>query len=116
MATVNGKGNFIQHSVYQTLWEAIGATDVGTPDQLSRYPLHSVQIAGTFGGATVVLQGSDDGVLWFTLKDVTGASVSATVDSRFDVQNVPMHTRPSSSGGGITTDVDVIVTSRSLGH
>ena len=116
MATINGKGNFRQNGVYKVVWEAIGNADQGTPEQLSRFPLHSVQMSGTFGGATVVLQGSDDGVTYFTLKDVTGANVSATGNARFDMENVPEHIRPSSSGG-TGTDVDVIVTSKSnTGH
>lgn len=113
MATINGKTNFVQHGVPQTVWAHLGNADQGTPDQLSRFPLHSVQISGTFGGATVVLQGSDDGTTYFTLKDVLGNNVSATSAARFDLENVPMHTRPSTSGG-TGTDVTVTVTSRSV--
>lgn len=116
MGTVNGKTNHVQHSVLQTVWEHLGAADVGTADQLARYPFHSVQLSGVFGGATVVLQGSEDGMTYFTLKDVTGASASTLSNARFDLNNVPNHVRPSSSGGGITTDVTVTLTSRSLGH
>jgi hypothetical protein len=123
MATILAKTNHVEHSVLQSVWALMGGADVGTADQLSRYPVHSVQmgsgtVAGpgnTFGGATVVLQGSDDGITWFTLKDVTGATVSATSAARFDLNDVPKNTRPSTSGG-TGTSVTVIVTSRSFGR
>jgi len=120
MATAALKVNHVQHSVLQSKW-TLGAADDGVPDQLSRYPNHSVQIAattlGSFAGATVVIQGSDDGINWFTLHDNTGTNMSATSNQRFDtIAIVPLHIRPHSSGGGVTTSVDVIITSRSFGR
>lgn len=115
MATVALKSNHVQHSVLQSQW-TVGSGDVGVPDQLSRYPNHSVQMTGTFGGATVLLQGSDDGITWFTLHDVSGADISRTSDGRFDtIAIVPQHVRPSSSSGS-GVNVKVIVTSRSFGR
>ena len=77
MAIINGVTNFVQHGVLQSQWSAIPLNSTGTPDQISRFPAHSVQIGGTFGGATVTLEGSDDGVTYFTL---TGESPAATGD------------------------------------
>lgn len=95
----------------------MGSADMGTPDEISRYPTHSVQISGTFGGATVLLEGSDDNVTYFTLSDHGGTAISATSNARFDtIAIVPQYIRPRSSGGGITTAVVVIVTSKSFGH
>lgn len=121
MATINGRTLAVQSGVLQTTWANMGIADVGTPDELARYPLHSVQIGSgtvagpgnTFGGATVVLQGSDDGVIYFTLRDVLGNAVSATVAARFDLEDVPNFIRPSSSGGA-GTNVTVIVTSKAV--
>lgn len=120
MATINAKGNHIQQGTWQTIWPAMGGADSGTPDQLSRYPMHSVQFGATdpltgtagtaFGGATVVMEGSDDNVTYFTLKDVYGNNVSATAAGRFDLVDVPMHMRPRTSGG-TGTNLTVIVTS-----
>ena len=120
MATINGKSNHVQQGTWQSIWPAMGGADSGTPDQLSRYPMHSVQFGATdpltgtagatFGGATAVLEGSDDGVTYFTLKDRYGTAVSTTTAARFDVENVPMHIRPRTSGG-TGTALTVIVTS-----
>src|SRR5438552_1458615 len=106
MATANGKTDFVQHGVVQSVW-ALGNADTGTPEQLSRYPFHSVTIAGTFGGATVLLEGSDDGTNYFTLTaesptPAVGAGdvqITTTAAGRWDFQNVPQHIRPKSSGG-----------------
>lgn len=129
MATINGKGNHSQQGVWRTVWPALGNADAGTPEQVSRYPQKSVQIGAvdptvfpapaagvgtTFGGATVVLEGSDDGVTYFTVKDKYGNNVSATSASRFDLEDVPQHIRPRSSGG-TGTSITVILTAKSMG-
>src|SRR5438445_9065914 len=100
MAVINGVTNFIQHGVLQSQWSAIPSASTGTPDQISRFPAHSVQIGGTFGGATVTVEGSDDGATYFTLTGENPAGgadvpVSTAVATRFDVPNVlPQHVRP----------------------
>jgi hypothetical protein len=127
MATIQGATRFVEHSLCQTTWASMGGADTGTADQLARFPFHSVQFGGTgsgvggsFGGATAVLEGSDDGVTYFTLtgeNPAGGADVAISCSSaqRFDFQNVPRHIRPRTSGG-TGTDLTVIVTSRSYGH
>jgi hypothetical protein len=118
MATVNGKGNFVQHAVYQVVWTPLTANDVGSAEQLSRFPNKSVSFVGTFGG-TVVLEGSDDGATWFTLVgykpgSTTIVDVSTTANARFDLVNVPLHVRPN-AGSGVSS-VTVTLTARSFGH
>lgn len=115
MAVINGKTFASQHGVLQTTWTPLGNADTGTPEELSRYPNKSVQIGGTFGGATVVLEGSDDGITYATVKDITGALVSGTSAARFDVVDIPYFIRPRTSGGSGTAAF-VILTSRSFGH
>lgn len=125
MATINGKGNHVQQGTWRTIWAAMGNADSGTPDQVSRYPMKSVQFGATdpltgvpgatFGGATVILEGSDDGVTYFTLKDRYGNNVSATVTARFDLEDVPQHVRPRTSAGSGTV-LTVILTAKSMGY
>ena len=59
----------------------------------------SVQIGGTFGGATVVLQGSNDGAAYTTLKDIDGNSISATSAAQFELSTGCAFVKPSISGG-----------------
>ena len=125
MATINGKGNHAQQGVWRTIWPAMGIADTGTPEQVSRYPEKSVQFGATdpltgtagatFGGATGVLEGSDDGVTYFTLKDKFGNNVSTTVAGRFDLEDVPYFVRPRTSGGS-GTNLTVILVAKSMGR
>lgn len=59
----------------------------------------AIQISGTFGGATVILQQSNDGSTWFTAKDVFGDDVSATANAIFEISLSALYIRPSISGG-----------------
>jgi hypothetical protein len=69
------------------------------------------QFTGTFGGATVIMQGSNDGTNWFTLKDLTGTNVSATAAGAFEFTTSAVYIRASASGG--TGDsIDVVVALR----
>jgi hypothetical protein len=106
---------FLQHGVLQAKWTGLVTPDTGAPEELSRYPNKSIQIGGTFGGATVTVEGSDDGVTYATINDVKGNAVSATSAARFDVVDVPAFLRPKTASGS-GADVTVIITARSFGH
>ena len=67
----------------------------------------SVQVTGTFGSATIVLQVSNDATNWTTLKDGTGTNISFTSAGMSEFSTAALYLRPSSSGG--TAD-DVTVT------
>ncbi len=58
-----------------------------------------VQVTGTFGSATVVLQGSNDASNWVTLKDTTGTAISVTSDGMVDFSTACLYIRPGISGG-----------------
>lgn len=69
----------------------------------------SVQVGGTFGGATVALQGSNDGVTYTTLKDLSGAAMSFTSAGYAEFSSGAAFIKPLVSGG--TGDsINVIVT------
>lgn len=71
----------------------------------------SVQVVGTFGGATVTLQGSNDNTNWVTLKDVFGSDVSLTSTGAHEFSTSMRYIRPLvSSGSG--DDLDVYITVR----
>lgn len=122
MATVRHVSKFVQRGVVETKWTPIPSGSVGTPENLSRFPMHSIQISGTFGGATVTVEGSDDDTTYTTLTGENPAGgadslVSATGATRFDVPNVvPQFIRAKTTGGDGTTAVTVIITSKSYGH
>lgn len=88
-------------------------TGAATGDTLEEFGLidtaavaGSVQITGTFGGATAVMQVSNDSTTWFTAKDMSNTEVSATADAFFEFSSSALYLRPSISGGtGDTIDI-----------
>ena len=76
---------------------------------LTSLAIASVQVSGTFGGATVVLQGSNDGTTYATLDDTSGAAISFTAAGIVDFSAGCAFVKPSISGG--TGDsINVILT------
>jgi len=59
----------------------------------------TVQLSGTFNGATAVLQGSMDGTTWFTLNDSEGNPISTTTATLRLITENPRYVRPVISGG-----------------
>lgn len=71
----------------------------------------AVTFGGTFGGATVVLQGSVDGVTYATLTDLAGNAVSATAAKVQEFSSSCLYFKPAVSGG-TGDDVDVVLAMR----
>ena len=58
-------------------WTPLAASgDIGQALQRTDLADRSVQVTGTFAGATVVLEGSNDGTNYFTLANPAGAALS----------------------------------------
>lgn len=92
-----------------TTWEALGNADDGGALVVPFAADVTAQVIGTFGGATVKLQGSNDRTNWFDLTKKGGTSTaSVTAAGGFAVNEMPAYVRPVTSGG-TGTDVDVIV-------
>ena len=81
-------------------WGAMATGDNGAPVSTNGRNL-SVQVLGTFGGATVTMQGSNDGTNWATLNDqaVPGNVCSFTSAGFKGVLQMPKYIRPVVSGG-----------------
>lgn len=94
-------------------WSALATNDTGTPIQAAGLSERSFQVAGTFGGATVVLQGSNDGTNWVTLTDPLGVAISFTSTGLKQVMQVCRYMRPSVSGGaGVAIDCYLVTVGR----
>src|SRR5260370_9716330 len=60
-----------------TTWTPLAAAgDVGQPLQRTDLADRSAQVTGTFAGATIVLEGSNDGSNYFTLSNPPGTALS----------------------------------------
>ncbi len=91
-------------------WTALGNADTGSAIQIPDYPDKTVEILGTWGSATAVVEGSSDGTTYTTLKDIGSTALSFTADSgpKVILEN-PLFIRVSTSGG-TGTDLDAIIT------
>lgn len=69
----------------------------------------TVQVTGTFDGATVLIQGSNDGTTFATLKDPNGNAVSFTAAGLKSIQDDVLWIRPSHSGGTATESLTISV-------
>jgi hypothetical protein len=72
----------------------------------------TVQIGGTPDSATLVIQGSNDNVTWFTLTEPDGTALSfnaaaVTAGALKQIAERTIYTRPSTSGGGGSQSVTV---------
>ncbi len=94
-------------------WNNITESDTANPVAVSGLgpAVGSVQFIGTFGSATAVLQGSNDGSTWVNLEDQNGDAISLTAAGAVDFSTAMLHLRPSMSGGS-SQDIDVFMVLR----
>jgi hypothetical protein len=88
-------------------WANMGANDDGAPAINSQYTDRSFQVAGTFGGATVVIEGTNDGTNWATLTDPQGNNLSFIGPKIEMVAEASWKIRPKVTGGDGSTAITV---------
>lgn len=80
-------------------WGPMGDSDtagaVQLPDRIDR----SVQVIGTFGGATITMQGSNDGTNFNTVNDAFGAALTLAAAAIKQVTEAALWIRPSTASG-----------------
>lgn len=110
-ATINMVG--APDGVPSVVWADIAPGDTGAPYLVrNRYGfVGSVQISGTFGGATVTLEQSNDGTTWFPAIDTLGAAISATANEISEMSLASIYLKPVITGG-TGSAVDVIIVFR----
>lgn len=88
-------------------WAALGQGDDGSPADYENYADRTVQITGAFGGATVQLVGSLDGVNYAPLTDQRGDEINVSgADLKLVAEATPW-VKPVVSGGGAGTNITV---------
>ena len=108
MATITHQTTEANKRNRLVLWETMGNADSGTPIPTEDFTVASFQAVGTWGSATLVIQGSNDGTNWATLENNQGDALSVTADAFDSIGEMPRLIRPTTSGGS-GTDVDVYV-------
>lgn len=101
MATIPARLVIGENGGVTVTWPAMGGTDDGQPVDLSIYPDITVHVYGTFGGATVVLQGGNAAGQYVGLNDrqdlapisfATNPGIARTLEN-------PKFVRPLVTGG-----------------
>lgn len=95
-----------------TTWSALLAGDDGEPVRLAVFSDRSVQIAGTFGGASVTIGGSNDGITYHALTDTGGGSLSVAAACLKQIVELPVWIKPRVFGGDGTTNLTVTMAGR----
>ena len=113
MATISKSAQTAPVNMEVFLWETLTENDTAEAHEPSGVSglFGSVQFIGTFGGATLVLQGSNDGTNWVTLNDKDGNAISTAAAGAYDFSTAMRYVRPSPSGG-TGQDVDVYMVLR----
>lgn len=93
------------------LWETLNSGNLdGAAVDSPGLPLKSVQVIGTFNGATCTFQGSIDGTNWFGLTDPAGNALAFTAAGGGQLgPHLPRYVRPLVSSAGGSTDLDAFL-------
>jgi len=92
----------------QIIWSGLLQGDNGDGIQYSHYLNKTFQVFGTFGGATISIQGSNDGTNWAPLNDATGTALTLTASKLIRrTDDIPLWVRPVVNGGDGTTSLTV---------
>jgi len=98
--------------VMVTTWSDITNADTCQAVRHVSVAYRCVQVAGTFGSATVVFHGSNDGTNYVVLKDIWGNAISVTSAAIKQIGEIPLHFKPVISGGGGTQDLEITLVER----
>jgi P pilus assembly chaperone PapD len=82
-------------------WTDYSTADTATPVKIQNMQglAGSAQVTGTFGGATIALQVSNDGTNYVTLKDATGANITFSAAGMAEFSTAALYIKPTSTGG-----------------
>lgn len=95
-------------SVMLIQWTLTG-TDDGAPVNMAQWADRSVQMVGTWGGGTVVFEGSNDGTNFATLTDAQTTAISKTADALEQVVELTRLARPRASVSVTSVVVSLLV-------
>lgn len=112
MATIQPASDHPSDSIARFTWSPLVQGSDGGAITWLTYTDRSVQVFGTFGGASVVIEGSNNGTDWATLTDPQGNDLTVSAAKIEQVLEVCLYLRPRISGGDGTTSLSVVVVAR----
>ena len=93
-------------------WRNLKLDDAGSSVEWSRLSDRSVHVYGTWGGASLVMEGSNDDTNMAQLDNLRGVAISVSANAIFGILQIAAYVRPRVVGGDATTNLNVIMLSR----
>lgn len=109
MATVQGAWEQSADRTATVIWTGVTEADTGAAAQMPHFPDKSVQVAGTFGGGTFRIEGSNDGSNYAVLHDPQGNALDITSAGIKMVAENCRYIRPRATAGS-SASVTVAIT------
>jgi hypothetical protein len=99
-------------SIQLVTW-TLAQGQTGTAYAFSQWADRSIQISGTFGGATVATKGSNDNATFLALHDAFGNAMTATAaNALIQITELSAYVQPVVTGGDGTTSLTVTLCAR----
>ena len=116
MATIENTRTQGMGRTHRFVWVAMAAGDDGAQATIPGAADRVVQVIGTLDGAQVIIEGSCERTPsangWAQLTDLQGNSIAFTSPGIEYATENTTHIRPRIVGGGVSTDVTVILLAR----
>lgn len=94
-------------------WALTTANTDGSPLEWTQWADRCFQAVGTWGAATLTIQGSNDGTNWFTLSNAAGATAATfTADGGKTIIELPRYVRPNLTTPGSGASITVTMLGR----
>jgi hypothetical protein len=91
-------------------WSGLTTGDTGQPVEMPGSADRTVQVGGTFGGGTCIIEGSNNGTDYLVLTDPQGNALSITSAKIETITEITRYMRPRISGGsGVSINVSMLV-------
>jgi hypothetical protein len=102
------------------VWQNLKSGDNGRAVSLARHSDKSIQVYGTFDGATVTVQETNDlrgqpgstyeaDAEWVTCKDPLNTEMVSTSSAKYQFLDIGLYTRVIVTGGTANTDITVSI-------
>ena len=101
-------------SVIQFTWTLLTANADGNYFKYPQWADICFTAIGTFGGATLTIEGNNDGgTVWLPLSNAAGgAAATATANKAMTIIERPLYIRPNLTAVGVGASITVIATCR----
>lgn len=100
-------------SVLAFSWELLTASPAGAPMSFVQWSDRTWTAVGTWGGATLAFEGSNDLSNWFAMNNAAGGlTASLTANGMVTTIELPLYVRPNLITAGTEADVVVSVCAR----